>query len=240
MTTPPLRIPMALIIDVVARVWQVEITRLVFANRRGTDKGIDGARRAVCLLAVDLSTLSTVQIAECFGGRDHSTIVQLAGRARDQVKTDGPFAARIAEAREAIVKLATTREGQRFRDADPIAAAERIMSHPNREAVHASVDAIVAMADRLLALEEMAGAAYRLLVTLDELDRAKVTRSTRVGDLVAQSEQCDRIAASAHALTDTLASALAALGYDTPDDEEETSDGQGQDDARIQPACAAE
>lgn len=240
MIAPPLRLPIALIIDVVARLWHVEIPQLVFANRRrGTRERLDEARRAVCLLAVELSELSTTQIAERFGGRDHSTVVKLAARAREQLgNNDHRFAALIAEARKTIIDLAASREGQRFRDTDPVAAAERIMGHPNREALTASVDAIVAMADRLLALEEMAAAAYRLLATLDALETAKSTQSPRVGLLRAAHERTVTLTASAQALTDTLASALAALGYDTPDDEE-PDDGEDQN-TRVEPACAAE
>jgi phage host-nuclease inhibitor protein Gam len=89
----------------------------------------------------------------------------------------------------------------------PYAIAMRVQRLGRRGALRVSTDEITAVAGRLLALEDIAASAYRLMDALDEMQAAPADRRAE-------------LAASARALAETLASALAALGYDTPEDEE--------------------
>lgn len=125
--------------------------------------------------------------------------------------------------------------------ADPIAAAQRIVrfKQPRVAALRVSTEETIAMAQRLLALDDVATTAYRLLATLDALEGARSAQLSsrslrRLGCAgAAQLTQC------ALALTEHLASALVALGYDTT--EEEISDGaEESEDGSAEPAGAAE
>lgn len=231
MTAKPPRVTLALIVSVVAADWGVDSHRLVRERRGG---GLDDPRRAVVVLARELTSLTAHALGRLFGGRDHATILSIAETARGRL-SDPHFCAMVERARETILKLAASREGERFRDADPVAAAERIMRHPAREALSASADAIVAMADRLLALEEAAACAFRLLSVLDALAAARAPASSspargggRPREARWKGRECD-LAAQARALTDTLASALAALGYDPTEETDDAPKSENED-----------
>ncbi len=232
---PPVRVPVALIVRVVASQWGIDRHVLLSGRREGR---LVDARRVVYLLAREQTALTTSAIGRLLGNREHSTIKHGLDSGHRLVAADPAFAARVAEAREAVIALAATTEGARYRDADAVAAAEKIMRNPNREALGISVDAIVAMADRVLALEEIAATAYRLLSTVDAMERAQRplpnpppaqvgpntgTPVFGAGEGVERraAEEAAALADSARALTDTLAGALAALGYAV---EEETDD----------------
>jgi hypothetical protein len=90
---------------------------------------------------------------------------------------------------------------------DPVAAAERVARNPRREALRVSTLETVAMAMRLLALEDVAADTAQLL------DRCETAQT-----FTADGPTAREYAAGTRELMGTIASALAALGYATTEE----------------------
>ncbi|RAI33687.1 hypothetical protein CH338_22170, partial [Rhodoplanes elegans] len=166
-------------------------------------------RHAVCLLAREMTTLTFPAIGRLLGDRDHTSIMHGADKGQALRDSDPDFARRLATAREMI--LAELARADRWQDADAVAAAERVMgaADPWRAAIDLSVDEVVAVAARAVALEHVAAGTYRLLAQLDELRRcAERPRDGDARDRIAELEP------AAAALSDALAEALQGLGYE--------------------------
>jgi chromosomal replication initiator protein len=166
------------------------------------------ARDAVCLLARELTSYSYPQIGRLLGNRDHTTIMDAAGRATALLAEDEAFARRFAMARETVLSSLGT--AARWQDADAVAAAARVMGdNPWRVATDLSVDEIVAVAARAVALEHVAATTYQLLAHLDEHERLR----PRFRDPAVQARRCDLLR-SCRAMSDSLADVLQGLGYE--------------------------
>lgn len=183
-------------------------------HQRRSPQRVD-AQDAACWLAADMTPYSYPQIGRCLGDRDHTTIMEAVRRAKQKLATDEAFAGRVATARQIV--LSSLANAERWQDADAVVAADRLMSgEPWREATRISVDEIVAISARAVALEEVAATTYQLLAHLDEIDRLR----PRPDD--ASRLRAAELARAARAMGDSLADALQGLGYEyaEPQDQE--------------------
>ncbi|MBK5957423.1 hypothetical protein CCR97_04260 [Rhodoplanes elegans] len=211
------RVTLKMIVNAVA--WAFDVpAHMIAYNRRA--KEYVTARQAVCWLARELTPLSMPEIGRRLGDRDHTTILHAIGRAQGRLDTDDDFAERVGQARQMVMR--TSGGDKRWRDADPVEAASRVMDGvAPREAGRLSIDEIVAVAARLLDLEDVAATTYQLLAQLDELARLR----SRAFDSEARLRMA-QLAASSAALSDALADALQGLGYEyaePPEPDQETA-----------------
>lgn len=229
---PPVTVKM--ICHAVAHAFSFPVHQI--AHRRRAAENND-ARMAVCWLAHDLTPLSYPEIGRRLGNRDHTTILHAVQRAKGRLVEDAEWAGRVATARSFVISMAASSDVRRLEDADPVAAAERVMTgDPPREAIRLSTDEIVALSARAVALEEVAATTYQLLAHLDEYDRLR----PRLWDPAARARAND-IARTSRALSDAIAEALQGLGYEYADpDQDGAHNGQASQDGSAETARAAE
>lgn len=153
------------------------------------------ARFAACLLAYELTEMSYPQIGRILG-RDHTTIIDAVHECRRRCETDQEYAQAVDDARQAIKLIASSDLARLLDDPDAIKTAQRLCDNPFREATRVSTLEAVAMAVRLLALEDVAGTVVQLIGHLSSDIRAN------------HQPQIDAIEAT-----------LAQLGYAAPDHE---------------------
>ncbi len=227
-----------LIVRCVAEAFEVD-ERAILSHRRTAE--LMPSRLAVYWLAHRFQVGSSAVIGRHLNNRDHTTVLHGIEACEQRRADDHDYAAKLDAVEAAVAYLSRTRVAERFRDPDPVAVAERVMLDPRGRAVMAvSEIELVALCGRLLALEDVAGATYRLLAQIDELDGAN-----RVGAGFKPAPTPARVAGlrqSIRALIDSVASTLAALGYadtETNNTENDHDDAQEQD-ARPQLAGAAE
>ena len=219
-----MKVSIATVLECVSNAFGVSVHELRSARRPNP---LAHARQAAYLLALELTGHGSTTIGRRMGGRDHSTICHGVEKARERYASDEEYAVKVEAARQAALIITASSLGKRMGDADPIIAAERICHNPSREATRVSTDEILAMAARLLDLEDTAGTTFQLLLKLDELASLQPAYST--ADRIRWRELVPVI----KALTETLASALGSLGYtmETSNDEDE-SQGAGDGPAR--------
>jgi Bacterial dnaA protein helix-turn-helix len=219
---PALPMPVTLIIRCVAAALDLSEKDI---RRRSRDPKATEARHIAAYLSRELTDRSLPTIGRLFAGRDHSTIMHSIDVVRRRCDADAEFAAKVAAVREAIGIIGRSEFARLLDDPDAVAVAARVMNDPLREAPAVSTLEIAAMAARLLDLEEIAAGTFQLLAAFDELQCAGPARRGLIARM--------------RALIETIASALAALGYAQEQEEEIETNGKDQDQGS-QPARAAE
>lgn len=198
-------VPFRLIVRVVAEAWGVS-ERAIYSHRR--DGVTSEARHAVYWIAGNVIGLPLAVVGRMLGHRDHSTICHGRKRVEERMAVDAVFAVRLNDVQRAVETIGCMTAADNFTDPDPIAAAERVMHDPlGRGMSSVSNIELLAISARMLDLEDIAAGTFQLLMHIDALK----------GD--APPESRAEIRASGKALVDTIASALAALGY-CPEPEE--------------------
>ncbi|NEW96939.1 hypothetical protein DY467_09125 [Rhodopseudomonas sp. BR0G17] len=156
------------------------------------------ARYAACLLAEQFTQQSRPQIGHLVGCRDRGGVRRAIIKASQLWETDEDFRVRFEGAKNAVLSVAKTELAERLRDVDTTKIAEAVCERPNR---NVSSWELIALASRVLSLEELAGDAFQLLADVDRL--ADLPRDAATDEL--RGEIRSRIAA----ITETLAE----LGY---------------------------
>ncbi|MBB5046761.1 chromosomal replication initiator protein [Rhodopseudomonas rhenobacensis] len=158
------------------------------------------ARFAACLLCRELTDHSFPMLGRSIGLRDHTTILRAVRRAEQMRASDAEFAQCYEEAKAAILFVSGTKLADLLRDDDAVEVAVRILDAPNSAPVRVSTREIIAMAVRLITLEELAISNLELLTTLDVLAET-------------QSEtEAQALRAEAALLIDGIATSLGSLG----------------------------
>lgn len=201
------------ILECVAVAFDVTARDLRSMRRSGE---VAHARSAACLLARELTGQSYPQIGRSLGCRDHTTIMVAVETAEKRCQADPIFKEKVQAARGAIIIIAQSELYRLLRDPDAVATAERVCGDPVRQATRISTLESIAMAVRLLTLEDVAGGAYQMLAHFDEL-AAKPA-----------GPRADALRRSLKTITETLSSTLASLGYAVPA-EDDQPDGSLQD-----------
>ncbi|WNJ89140.1 helix-turn-helix domain-containing protein [Bosea sp. 685] len=109
------------------------------------------ARFAVYWLAEKMIDISRAALGRALGDRDHSTIILGIARAEElraqdiefRQTTDLMLGTLLAIEKHGLLRLAQT--------VDPVATAQRVLSHPTREAVRVSAHEIIALCEAVLA-----------------------------------------------------------------------------------------
>jgi chromosomal replication initiator protein len=169
------------------------------------------ARHAFVWCARCLTVESFPSLGRFLGGRDHTTMMNSVEVVEKRRAADQDYAAELDVLKATIAKLWNDGRAERFLDADATAIAERIERDPVNAPIAASVTEIAAMARRLLALEEIAGATVQLFARIDDaraLAGGPHAGTHRAGTL---------------ALVESLVSQLAAAGYDTSEQQPSTT-----------------
>ncbi|MTW19120.1 hypothetical protein GJ689_23250 [Rhodoplanes serenus] len=217
----PITIPA--IIDAVGCVLGVRPREIAYRHR---DAKTAGARQVVMYLARSLTPLSTGQIALGLALSDHTSVLHGVRRVRERMAADSAFAVDVERARAMVLSLAAA--GQARPGPDPVAAAERVLvGDRDHAAVRLSVDETIAMAVRLVALEELAVGTYQLLCLLQAFAADAADAAARRDAIIA--------------LGDALADELAGLGYEvteTPAPQEKTDGEAHQDRGPAAPRAA--
>lgn len=154
----------ALIIDVVAEVTGVPARDIVSHRRH---RPAARARQIVYWLAPKCTTATWPQVAAELGGRDHTTAQSGGRRAEAAFAADAELAAQANAALGALTALAAA--GMSPPRPDVTAIARRILAarRPERAAIGASTSDVVALAERLVALDAIAEAAATLITARD-------------------------------------------------------------------------
>lgn len=193
------RVSVAMILHAASAAFGVSMIELRSA-RRG-DAAVR-ARFAACLLACELTELSYPQVGRSIGMRDHSTILRAARRAEEMRADDAEFRRCYDDVKAAILWLAGSRFADLLRDDDAVQIAARIIDRP-ASAVRVSNQEIVALAVRLVTLEELAAGTCRLIAGIDRLtDQPTGADTAQLRDTVNDS-------------IDGVTSMLVSLGYAT-------------------------
>jgi hypothetical protein len=174
---------------------------------------IVNARHAVCLIASELTGHQASTIARHLSGRDSSTARHAIAKAAELCTADSNYALKVDTARQAAIQLATSSIAVRLADIDPSAVAQRVCRDVGREPTNVSVDQIVALAVRLIDLEEVAVATTELISQLQAQDDLTVPKNYE--DRAAG----ERLGQSIESIKTSLASTLAALGYSQKEEE---------------------
>lgn len=175
------------------------------------------ARHAACLIAAELTGLQKTTIGRHLSSRDGSTVSHAIEVAAALCRSDADYAAKVDTAREAAQQLARTSVAARLADIDATAVANRICRDLAREPSLVSSDQIIALAVRVLDLDDVAGGTCRLLAALSRFEDAPAGQSFE--DQVLKQ----RIGAEIRAVTETLSSALLTLGYGQPEGHDDDS-----------------
>ncbi|PZA12439.1 hypothetical protein DNX69_10705 [Rhodopseudomonas palustris] len=186
-----------LIIFAVAEAFGVSITELRSSRRTAATFR---ARAAACLLGRELTRASFPMVGRMLGDRDHSTIMKAVLRAEGMLRTDEDFAVRYAAAKRAIQIIANSKLAELIRDDDTAAVAARICEHPS-QADRVSTLQIIAMAARLVTLEELAEDAFNMLASLDQM--------------VDQPDRAALLRRDLHTRINAITESLGSLGYVT-------------------------
>lgn len=154
----------ALIVDVVAEVTGVPARDIVSHRRH---RPAARARQIVYWLAPKCTTATWPQVAAELGGRNHTTVQGGGRRAEAAFAADAELAAQANTALDALTALAAA--GVSPPRPDVTAIARRIVgaSRPERAAIGASTRDVVALAERLVALDAIAEAAATLITARD-------------------------------------------------------------------------
>ncbi|MFT4275562.1 MAG: helix-turn-helix domain-containing protein [Rhodopseudomonas sp.] len=166
------------------------------ARRR--DGKVYHARAAACLLARELTGRTYPQIGRVLAGRDHTTIIHAVERAREMLASDDDFKVAYTAAKMAVETVAATKLAELLRDDEPVTIAARICEYP-AQANRLSTWEIISMAARLVALEELAADAFKLLADLDLLVDQPASALALRGPLTSRIT--------------SVAESLASLGY---------------------------
>jgi hypothetical protein len=110
------------------------------------------ARRAVALLACELTGASYPVIGRALGGRDHTTILTAHRAAQAALAVDPDFALQIEALRQALLIIQRANLLNILDQVDPVAAARRIDANPERLAAQATALEIAAMARLIVGL----------------------------------------------------------------------------------------
>jgi chromosomal replication initiator protein len=192
-------ITVSTVLEAVAATFDLSVMELR-SPRRGS-KLLWMARAAACLLARDLTEKTYLQIGHSLGLRDHTTILHAVRKGETYCKTDPEFAAKVAAARTAIQVVARSQLARLLDDPDPVAVARRLCADPIREATQVSTLETLALAVRLLTLEDIAGGAFVLL--------GKMFDAPEGSDI-------HRLRQDNQALIEAITETLASLGYGEP------------------------
>lgn len=198
-------ITVAAIVRAVAAAFEVHERHVMFRHCGPAEVR---ARQTVCYLARRLTTLSTVEIGVDLAGLHYSSVGDAVRSIQERISQDEDFALEVSIVESTIIAVA--RRSLLAKAVDPVAIARRIASDPARNAPGVSYDAVIAMAQRLLGLAEIARAARKLL------DQRLKVNADQTADIDA-------------ALTASLVSFVDAAGVRTrrsnsPAEEEETID----------------
>ena len=90
-----------LIMDVVADYYRLEKGDLTSQRR---NREIAVPRQIAMYLIREMTGLSTTRIGDCFGGRDHTTVMHAIGKIEKSAADSAQFAATIAQLKESITK----------------------------------------------------------------------------------------------------------------------------------------
>jgi len=203
------------------------------------------ARRAVYLLARELTTKSYPAIGRAIGDRDHSTVLEGARRAQKCAEESEAFRALVAASRAAIETMsvfvhrrheraeqtaAISQVATRLADTDPLALARAILDGGHAAAMRATPLAVFALAGRVAACEELGALAARLVAVMDERDDPLVTPLRR-----------RELAIEAQSLIPEVARVLREVGHATQT-QTENADGKSEqaEDRNTEPAGAAD
>lgn len=189
-----------------------DLTPIALRSARRSQALVE-ARAAACLLARDLTGQSYPQIGRVLGMRDHTTIMHAITIAERRCAADRAFAEKVAAVRVAVVTIARSELSRLLNDPDPVATAERLFDDPIREAARVSILETMAMAARLLTLEDLAGATFQLLSHLDELS------------VTPRGERREALRANVIALRRELSDLLTSLDFAVPIDEPPAAQG---------------
>jgi Bacterial dnaA protein helix-turn-helix len=195
------------------------------SRRRTRDVAL--ARQAVYWLAKELTPMSLPEIGRCIGERDHTTVIDGLHALATRRAAEPDLSMQLDALRAAVAIAAERDVGKGMRDVDAVAVAERIMRNPLREATRISTLDVAAIAARLIALEDLAGATFQLLLHIDELQSGESPRRRAA----ALSDNCQT-------LIRTIAGALTALGYspnhlESHDDQEDQGAAAGAAAANV-------
>jgi chromosomal replication initiator protein len=198
MPAAPSRVSVNMILQATSVVFGISVLEMRSPRR---SEAIIRARFAACMLARDLTDQSYPQLGRSIGMRDHTTILKAVRRAEEMCASDPEFRQRFEEAKAAILFVAGTKLADLLCDDDAIEIATRIIDAPNSAPVRVSTREIIAMAVRLITLEELAASSVQLLTTLDVLAETP-------SDPHAAALRYD-----AAMLIDGIANSLTSLGY---------------------------
>lgn len=185
----------------------------------GRTQRVAHARHAVCLIASEITSFGMPTIGRHLSDRDASTAHYSRDKARELCAADPEYAAKVETAREAALQLARSSVASRLADIDARAVADRICRDLGREPSRVSSDDVIAIAVRLLALDDVARATAELLGSLATIDNMPAAINRGHEDNV----RLQRAGGGARALTATLSSALTALGYSPKEEEDHDS-----------------
>lgn len=213
MTAQPVSI--AMVLEAVAAVFGHSVHDLRGVHRF---QELARARHAACLIAIEVTGFSSSTIGRQLSCREQSTVRHAVRTARELCESDPEYKCRVETARGAAMQLARSSVSAEFLDLDAVATAGRICGDLARAPSLTSTNEIIAMAVRILDLDEIAGATAQLLACLATIDDAPAEPRS-----LDDNVRLQRAGASARALTETISSALAALGYSPKDEEDNDS-----------------
>ena len=216
-------VPLCIIEEVVGRAYQR--SRGDILSYRRDDRSVE-ARHVVAWMAFKLTTLSYPLIGAQMA-RDHTSIIYAVRSIEERVAAEPDFAASLDRLMLDVLALVNSPGAVVLLEIDAATAASKVAAAGPRAAIALSTLEVVAVCVRAANLEEVAGGAFQLLSRIDEL--AALRPAYSVEDRV----RLDTLQPAIAALTATLSSALAALGY-VP--EEPTEEGHNERTAEPEPA----
>lgn len=106
--TPTLMTPMGRIMRAVAEEFEIQLVVIRSRSRVATTVL---ARHVVCLLAKELTNMSSNQIAKMVGDIDHSTVISAISSARSKMHRDPALADRVQRLRDKLLERGEDIEG---------------------------------------------------------------------------------------------------------------------------------
>lgn len=201
----------ALIIEAVSEATGVRVGEITSARR---SEPLWTARRAVYLLAAEMTDLSFPRIAHAIGERDHTTVLSGKKKAEQLYAEVEAFRDLVDGVRLAVQALMLTDAALQRVDPDPTAVAHELIDRPHIAGwLRVSARDTKAMALRLVALEAVAGRTVRLLRLVDTICTGDI-------GVVRRAE----LARETTALIQALAAELTDLNIREPKDGKEEQD----------------
>lgn len=193
-----------LILEAVSAAFGISVRDMQSPRRHAA---IVQARYAAYHLSRTLTRKSLPQIGRDIGGRDHTTVLHGCREADAMMASDPDFKAKVHAAHMAVLAMQRTPEvsarlAERFEPGDPIMTARVVLTNPVEGAIRIAPPDLAAIANRLLAGEDIFADTVRLLRIIDEL----------VLDFPSDQRRRE-LARAAKRIIPKITRALAALGH---------------------------